>query len=110
MSKQPEYEISPALKKSVENNVASMLNAITLSCTQQTYNASVRVAEEITAVESVEELNIELLEAMQSIAGLGADPITEHGCKTRADFMRHCDKMWIIARQAITKATQAGKE
>lgn len=37
------------------------------------------------------------LTALTEIAQLGANPITGHGCNTRADFMRHCDKMWLIA-------------
>ena len=37
------------------------------------------------------------LTALTEIADLGANPITGHGCVTRADFMRYCDKMWQIA-------------
>lgn len=34
---------------------------------------------------------------LKAIAKLGANPITEQGCYTRADYMRLVDKMWQIA-------------
>jgi len=44
-----------------------------------------------------------LVDALKRIANLGANPITRHGCVTRTDFMRHCDKMWRIALEEIRK-------
>ncbi len=35
--------------------------------------------------------------ALTKIAQLGANPITEHGCESRVDFMRHCTRMWHVA-------------
>lgn len=43
------------------------------------------------------------LTALTEIADLGANPITGHGCVTRADFMRHCDKMWLIAFDCVNE-------
>lgn len=41
------------------------------------------------------------LNALHEIAELGANPLTKYGCKTREDLMRHMDKMWIAALNAI---------
>lgn len=45
----------------------------------------------------------ELVKAVKRIAHLGANPITEHGCESRIDFMKHCDKMWRIALEEVGK-------
>jgi len=39
--------------------------------------------------------------ALAEIASLGANPTTKYGCKSRADFIRHVDKMWQIAYDAL---------
>lgn len=46
-------------------------------------------------------MNDHLLLALHEINRLGANPITQYDCKSRADFMRHVDKMREIAFEAI---------
>lgn len=42
-----------------------------------------------------------LIAALAEITQLGANPITKHGCTSRADFMRLVDKMYLIAFDAL---------
>ena len=42
-----------------------------------------------------------LVTALKRIAELGANPLTQHGCESRADLIRHIDKMWQVAREAL---------
>ena len=45
--------------------------------------------------------NTDLLKTIQEIAKMSAHPITQYGCETRQDFMRHLDKILEITRDVL---------
>ena len=42
-----------------------------------------------------------LEDALHEIAELGANAFSKYGCKSRADLIRHMDKMWEVAFDAL---------